>query len=126
MDVMKRLIDCAPVSAGTVMKTPSGRGEFRIKQIGREGIEVEVGKGGYPIHIPRECWNGLPEFLENKGWVRIGATHSITRDFTLDSYLKRFTSGTSAASYVATILEKAGLVKIDRSRPNKILFIKQI
>lgn len=125
MDVMRRLIDYNSISAGTVLKTPSGRAEFRIKKIGNEGVKIEAGKGRHPIFIPKECLNGIPRFLRGKGWVRIGVVHENVRNDTLDSYVKRFTHGTSAASYVVLILEKVKIIEIDRTRPNKVRLVAQ-
>ena len=54
-----------------------------------------------------------------KGWARIGAIHEISNEASLDSFLKRFTHGTSIASYVAPLLELAEIAEIDRSRPRE-------
>lgn len=79
---------------------------------------------GWPIHIPKDCWEGIPDFLRGRGWVLIGVTHGEPPHGTLDDYLQQFTHGTSEASYVPPILERILLVQLDRSKPNKIHLVQ--
>ena len=55
----------------------------------------------------------------------IGATHGRPPSGSFDEYLQQFTHGTSAASYVVPILEKIGLVQVDRKRPQKIRLVSE-
>jgi len=103
----------------SIIKTPSGKARFEFYHIDGEKVVIKT-EGDSKIKIPAICFENAPSFLRGKGWIRIGALHDTSREETFDSFLKRFTSGTSVASYVAPILEKAGMVGIDRSRPAKL------
>ena len=121
---MDKILKTPFLSPGSILKTPSGRATFRIEKCSRDGIRVIVGEKGWPINVPAECWEGISDFLRGRGWVKIGAIHERNPEpGSLDQYVQQFTYGRSAASYVAPILERAGLIKIDRGRPNKILLI---
>jgi len=99
--------------------TPSGRSKFKIYHINADRVLIQTQRGSI-ITIPASCFDGTLNFLKGKGWVKIGAKHDIADEGTLDEFLKRFTHGTSVASYVAPILERIGIVEIDRRRPAKI------
>jgi len=110
---------------GTILKTPSNKATFVIEEINKHGVSLSVGKGGWRIWVPAECWNSAPIFLESKDWVIIGARHDQSSpEGSFDEYVKRFTNGVSAASYVAPILERILLIQIDRNEPNKIRLIR--
>jgi hypothetical protein len=64
-----------------------------------------------------DCMEGVPEFLRNRGWVRVGASRDArgnpgTLDGSLKNCLKRQT-----ADYAAVVLELAGVVELDRETP---------
>lgn len=122
MRVMDRIMKLIPL--GSVFETPSGRSRFRVEKVGLDGVVVRVGAGWF-IRIPAECWEGIPDFLRGRGWVLIGATHGKPPSGSFDEYLQRFTHGTSAVSYVVPILEKIGLVQVDRKRPQKIRLVSE-
>lgn len=101
------------------LKTPSGK-QFRITHIDGEKVLLEAGESSI-LKIPASALEETPNFLRGKGWVRIGAVHEISDEPTLDTFIKRFSHGTSLASYVAPLLELAGIAEIDRTRrPAKI------
>lgn len=106
------------------IKTPSGRSTFTVYHIDGLRVMVQTGKNDSIITIPAQCFEDIPKYLNNKGWMKIGATHQKDKEETLDSFIKKYTSGTSAASYVAPILELCGIIKIDRNRPAKVKLVK--
>ena len=108
------------IPRGSILKTPSGRAEFEIYHIDGERIMIRVPVTNTIIKIPAACFEESSIFLRGKGWIRIGAVHGAACRGSFDEFVQRFTSETSAASYVAPILEKAGIVKIDRKRPARI------
>jgi hypothetical protein len=62
----------------------------------------------------------LPDYLRGRGWVVIGSVYSTdSQPGSLDEYLKRFLK-TATAGWVAVVLEKAGVLEIDRSRPARV------
>lgn len=103
----------------SVLKTPSGKAQFEFYHIDSEKVVIKTEGGNY-IKIPAPCFEDAPDFLRGRGWIRIGALHDTSLGETLDSFVKRFTSGTSVASYIAPILEEAEIVEIDRRLPAKI------
>ena len=121
MQVMDKILSNIPL--GTVLKTPSGRATFEVEHADSGGLMLRVG-AGWPIYVPKGCWEGIPDFLRGRGWVLIGATHGEPPHGSLDEYLQEFTHGTSAASYVVPILERILLVQVKRSKPSKIRLIE--
>jgi len=106
------------------LKAPSGKAVFKVELVDSSEVILSVGKRMWQIRIPAECWDGIPNFLANKGWVLIGAKHDQpSREGSVDEYVKRFTHGVSAASYVVPILERIYLVEVDRREPNRIRLI---
>ena len=101
------------------LETPSGR-QFKVTYIDSEKVIVVTGKKLTKMKIPASALEDVSDFLKGRGWVKIGAIHEISDEVSLDSFLKRFTHGTSIASYVAPMLELAGIVEIDRRRPARI------
>jgi len=101
------------------MKTPSNS-PFKVTHTDSEKILIETGKKPSVLKIPASALEEAPDFLRGKGWIRIGAVHEISNELSLDTFLKRFTHGTSMASYVAPLLELADIAKIERKRPAKI------
>ena len=126
MSVVKMIADAIPV--GSLLKTPSGSATFRIKHYGTNHITLEVGNKGREFRIPNRCFEDALDCLRGKGSIKIGALHSFTNEETFDSYVKNLTGGKSAASYVAPMLEKAGIVEIESARsslPAKIRLIEK-
>ncbi len=115
MSVMARIVKMIP--ADSTLKTPTGRAKFHVIRCGPSGVDLEIGKNGFELQIPGRCFEGIPDFLATKDWIPIGSIHGTTIEGTLDNYVQRFTHrGTSAASYVASMLEKINTVEIDRTR----------
>ncbi|MEM2915631.1 MAG: hypothetical protein QXH91_09595 [Candidatus Bathyarchaeia archaeon] len=121
MRVIERVVKA--IRPGASFITPSGRSKFVVERVDYDGIKLRVGQG-WPISIKTECLQGIPSFLKGKGWVRIGATHGQPPEGSLDEYLQKFTYGVSAASDVVPILEKIGIVEVNRKRPYRIRLIE--
>ena len=121
MRIVKRIVD--QILPGTVLKTPSRHSSFRVESVDSGGVMLRVG-AGWPICVPKDCWEGIPDFLRGRGWVLIGATHGDPPHGSLDDYLQKFTHGTSAASYVVPILERILLVQVDKGKPGKIRLVE--
>ena len=112
---------------GTTLHTPARRKEFVVESISPIRVTLRVGpKGKSQIRIRAECWNGIPQFLQGTGeeWVKIGAVHEKSKPKTLEEHTDRFVSA-SAASYVAAVLERVGIVEIDRHKPCRVRLIRR-
>jgi hypothetical protein len=109
------------VHEGDVMYTPSASQPFRVSRINLEGVVLELGRHGAPTLLPWYCLEGVPGFLRGHGDVRIGGSGKAIRiaPNTFDGYLKEY-MGRLTASCVAAVLEKAGVVEIQRTRPASI------
>ena len=101
------------------LETSSGK-QFQVIHIDGEKVLIKTGKTPSKLKIPASALEEVPDFLRGKGWIRIGAVHEITDEPSLDTFLKRFSHGTSLASYVAPLLELAEIVETDRDRPAKM------
>jgi hypothetical protein len=111
------------VSPGSVFQTPSGRSSYTYRKSNRSKVYLEVGTSGTIISIPSQCFDNLPEYLDGKGWVRIGATHGIPPRGSIDEYLQQLTGGLSVASYVLPILEELDIIEIQKTRPMRARYI---
>lgn len=108
------------IAEGTILKTPSRKKEFTVSKVSEKGVSVLVGQTEIIITIPSSCFEGVPEFLREKGWMIIGAVHDVPFKGSFERYVQSFTHGTSASSYVVPMLEKIGIIEVDRRRPSKI------
>jgi hypothetical protein len=108
------------VSPGDEFLTPSGRGKFSVRDLTSDGLVLLLGSGEHPATLRWLCLEGLGDFLDGRGWVRVGGSYLVTgEEGTLDGYLKGCT-GTATAGWIAVVLEHAGVVELDRSRPAKV------
>lgn len=119
MKVMSQLM--GKMNPGQLLYTPIQKKKFKIHSIYPSGITLILGKK-WKTPIPAACWDGIPGYLKGKGWVEIGAIHGISKPGTLENYIDRFIPR-SAGNYVASILEYAGIVEIERSLPSKVRLI---
>lgn len=122
--IMKKIMEV--ISAGDTLHTPTGT-PFTITAISYDDVTINKWYKGKPIVISRRCFEKIPRFLNKKGWVEIQAIHDKPgKPDTLDWYCKKFTHEISVGSYIAPILEKAKILRIDRSTPNKVLLIEEV
>ena len=106
----------ATVKPGASLPTPTGGGRFTIATIDVTGIVLLLGQEAR-TPISWACLEGVPQFLRGRGWVPIAGTYDTSSAAgTLDAYLKQFINR-ATAGWVAVILERAGIVAIDRGRP---------
>ena len=106
------------LKSGDQLATPIRGKKFKIESISPTGATLILGKK-WKTPIPAECWNGIPSFLRGRDWVEIGAIHGTSKPGTLEHYIDRFIPR-SAGSYVASILEYAGVVEINRKLSSKV------
>ena len=93
---------------------------FEVKSIDSESIVLLFGKKKTPTKIDWQCLEGIPAFLKGKGWVEVGTVYYTTANpGTLDQYMKNWINR-GTAGWIAALLEKAGIVQVDRNRPIRI------
>ena len=108
------------VSPGELLATPTGRGQFTVARYTSGGLTLLLGKKAAWTPLPWSAVEGIPEFLRGWGWVLVGGVNSTeSQPGSLDDYLKTFPKR-ATAGWVAVVLERAGVLTIDRSRPIRI------
>jgi hypothetical protein len=110
----------AHIAPGTRLPTPSERATFVVDEFNQHGMTLLLGPKRTATSLSWDCLEGIPAFLQGRGWMRIGANRDVngnpgTLDAYLKSYLKRQT-----ADYVAVVLERADVVQLDRERPGRL------
>ena len=105
------------LTEGDVLRTPSQAKPFKVGRIGRDGLELLLGAGLWPVRLTWDCLEGVVPYLRARGRIPIGGRHSsVPNEGTLDGHLKLCTPVTTAG-WVVSVLEAAGVVRIVRSRP---------
>ncbi len=111
---------------GMVLHTPVRNASFTVDSLDAKHVVFFVGRKTR-IKVPRACWDGIPDFLRGKGWVKIGAKHDVAPSGTLEEYLDKYWSEgkthASAASYVVPVLERLEVVEVDHRIPSRIRLI---
>ena len=106
------------VHEGDRLSTPAQSEPFWVAKISGDGIVLELGKKRTATFFAWACIEGVLPFLEQYGRVRIngsGKSQNIVQG-TLDGYLKGHVNRLTAG-WIAALLEKAGVVTVDRTRP---------
>lgn len=105
------------VSPGELLATPTARGGFKIARYTAEGLVLLLGTKEAWTPLPWRAMEGVPDFLRGRDWVAIGSVYSTdSQPGSLDEYMKSFLK-LATAGWVAVVLERAGVLAIDRSRP---------
>ncbi len=121
MEIFDRILN--DIHSGMVFFTPVRKVQFSIDAIDKDRLVFFVGAKSL-IPIPRTIWDEIPDFLRDKGWVRIGAKYDTASERTLQEYIdkhpSRGTQHSSDANYVASVLEYLKIVDVIHSRPSKV------
>ena len=100
--------------------TVRGGARFEVDSLAPDAVELLFGGSKTRTVIRWTCLEGIPAFLHEKGWVEIGATHSVTvKPGTLEAYL-RTCLRRSTGGYVAALLAEADIIDVDPRKPAKI------
>ena len=110
----------AHVSPGSRLPTPTGRAAFVVHELNSTGMVLLLVQKRAWTFLSWDCTEGVPTFLRDRGWVRVGANRDVHGNpGTLDSYLKNCLKR-QTADYVAVVLERAGVVELDRDTPARV------
>lgn len=107
------------VRPGELLPTPTGTATFAVHQLDAAGLSLLFGPKETRTLLPWRCLEGIPEYLRGQGWIPVGANRDINSDRGLDGYLKSWIPR-QTANYVAVVLERAGVVELDRERPARV------
>jgi hypothetical protein len=109
----------ASVAAGLVLRTPGQNKPFTVDGVDGRGVVLLLGVGEWETRLPWEALEGVPAIFRGKGWMRTtGSFYPNPDTTTLDGHLKQYVSR-ETANWVAVLLERAGVLELDRSRPVK-------
>lgn len=107
----------ARVAVGQRMPTPTGRGQFSVAAIDQVGVVLLLGVKEAPTRLTWQALEGVPRYVRGRGRVPIGSKYDVTAtEGTLDAYLKQHVNR-ATAGWVAVLLERAGVLHIDRNPP---------
>lgn len=85
-----------------------------------DGLVLLLGEKEAWTPLPWPALEQAPDFLRGRGWVLVGSAYSTDSVAgTLDEHLKKFLKR-ATADWVAVLLEKAGIVAVDRARPARL------
>jgi hypothetical protein len=108
------------VKAGDRLLTPSQSKPFTVETIDDAGVVLLLGEKRARTPIRWSVLEGVGTTLAGGGWMTIGSVYDTSAaSGTLDAYLKRYINR-ATAGWVAALLERAGVVQIDRSRPSRV------
>lgn len=108
------------VMPGTRLRTPTGRGQFSVTLYTTDGLVLLLGAKGAWTPLPWKALEEVPDFLRGRGWVAIAGAYSTERAHgTLDAHFKEYIKR-ATVGWLAVVLEAAGVLQIDRSRPTRV------
>jgi hypothetical protein len=108
------------VSAGDRLPTVTGRGTFVVHDLRPDGVVLLFGEKEAWTPLSWQALEGVADFLRGRGWTKIGSSYSVeAEEGTLDAYLKQHLKR-ATGGWVAVLLERAGVVELDRDRPAKV------
>ncbi|WNZ29549.1 MAG: hypothetical protein IAX21_01365 [Candidatus Bathyarchaeota archaeon] len=122
MSVFDKILTEAP--EGLILFTPVRYNPFKLLHKQPEQIIFMVKKT--KIKVTKESLNGIPDFLKNKGWVKIGAKHDSLNKIkkgSLERYLRENSATnkrSSQGSYVAPLLEHLSIIQVIHKKPSAI------
>jgi len=105
------------IPLGELLATPTGRGQFKVARYTTDKLVLLLGAKEAWTPLPWQAMEGVPDFLRGRSWVAVGSLYSAdSQPGSLDEYMKSFMKR-ATAGWVAVVLERAGILVIDRSPP---------
>jgi hypothetical protein len=97
--------------------TPAQQQRFTVDTIDEEGVTLRIGRLGTRTSFTWETLEGIRRRFMDEEWIVIGGGHNaVGVPGTLDGEVKRVVNR-DAAGHLASLLEAAGVVELDRHRP---------
>lgn len=107
----------AHLHGGQRLETPGRSAPFTLERIDQDGIVLLLGRGQHRTRIPWGALETVPDLFRNRGWLPTSGSYAPNPDTTtLDGHLKQYVYR-ETSNWVAVVLEKAGVLELDRSRP---------
>lgn len=113
------------IAHGELLATPVQGRPFKVLEVDDKGVVLLLGAQEARTALSWECLEGVPLFLSGRGWVEIGSRFETVADpTTLDGYLKQWIKR-ATAGWVAVVLERAGVLEIDRTQPARVRLLAE-
>jgi len=111
----------ARLRAPSTKRTISRGRPFELREIGHDGIVIELGKKHTATRVSWACLESIPGYLRaNPGWVKSGGVHSKHAEpGTLHSHLIGWYAR-DIANWVVVLLRDAELVDVAPGRPLRL------
>jgi len=108
------------IRCGERLETPAQRKPFTVDTIDRNGVALLFGKQQTRTPFKWVVLESVRTEFLNSGWIVIGGRRDVEGEpGTLDGFIKQVVNRDSAG-YIASLLEAAGVVELDRSRPGRM------
>lgn len=116
----------AQIPAGSTLLTPTRSKPFQVESLDDRGIVLLLGEDRATSRLSWAALEGIRPLLASGHWLRIGGSFSVDGEpGSLDGYLKGHIKR-ATAGWVASLLEAAGVVEIDRTRPARIRLASEL
>ena len=130
MSVFNRILKEIPNE--TELYTPVQKKPFKVLVDAEKEI-VHLLARKTIIFIPREDWNGIPDYLNGEGigdgWFPIGTKHGKAKEGTLQWHSDQFFSldktHSADACYLASVLKHLDIVEINPNKPSRVRLKKK-
>ena len=111
------------IRAGDELKTPAQEKIFVVYAIDENGVVLLFGRKQTSTRFSWVALEGIRTQFLDSGWIVIGGRRDVQGNpGTLDGYVKQVMKRDTAA-WIASLLEAAGVVELDRSRPGRMRVI---
>jgi hypothetical protein len=111
------------IRAGEDLKTPARKKPFTVGAIDGNGVVLLLGRKQTRTPFSWEALEGVRNEFLNSGWIAIGGIRNAQGNpGTLDGYVKQVMKR-DTAGWIASLLEAAGIVELDRARPGRLRVI---
>ena len=112
------------IEPGARFGTPSENEPFLVEGIDEQGIVLLLAEK-HRTRIPWEALEGALDLTHRHTSLRVGGGYTVDGEpNTLDGYLKAFVNR-AVSGWVAVVMEKAGLIRINRDRPATVRLTKE-
>jgi hypothetical protein len=99
--------------------TPMDKKPFELAGVDKNGILIKLGTRATPVRIDWATLEGIPAFLQGRGFILAAGMYVEGQPPTLDEYLKPHVSE-NVGRWLALILSEAEIVLLKRGKPIRL------
>ncbi len=113
------------ISAPSTLLSIPGNAPFKVVQMTNDHLVLSFGHSASITKFRWDCLEGVAGFLQDRGWVPIGARREAGFDAenppqTLDQYLKSAGPRLVSGGYITRVLQNAKIVDANSTRPASV------